>query len=229
MCVAQARRKRPPLEKALAATGYRYIAGVDEVGRGALAGPLVVAAVLVDVTNLPRGIRDSKLLTPARREVLAGRIFSKAVAVSWVVVDPADIDDSGLHVLNLLALRQAVLKLRPVPDYAISDCFDLGLDMPALGVPKGDTVSIAVGAASIVAKVYRDRLMVEMDSEFPGYGFAHHKGYGTANHWAAIRAIGPSDVHRLSFKGVGCYQGVLAFDERGDSLLSNDDRVRAEG
>lgn len=195
------------LETILRRQGYRYVAGVDEVGRGALAGPLVCAAVTLDVHNMPDGLCDSKVLTPAEREICATDILRLAIAVSYVVVDPSDIDDQRLGVSNLAALRRAVRKLSPPPDYVISDHFPLeDRGPPHVGLPKADANSAAVAAASIVAKVSRDAYMRTLDVEYPGYHFAANKGYGSDEHWAAIRALGPSPVHRRSFRGVGSYQ-----------------------
>ncbi len=195
------------LERILADQGYRLVAGVDEVGRGALAGPLVAAAVLLDVACLPDGVCDSKQLTAAEREECARAVLACAVAVSYVVVDPADIDGTGLHITNLAALERAVRGLRPLPDYVISDHFAVeGAGVPQVGLPGADGLSAAVASASIVAKVSRDAHMAELDGAHPGYGFARHKGYGTDEHWAAIRALGPSPVHRRSFRGVGAWQ-----------------------
>ncbi len=206
---------KPPVEKKFAGRleailsrqGFRLVAGVDEVGRGALAGPLVCAAVTLDVGDLPDGLCDSKLLTATERETCAEQIWKLAVAVSYVVVAPEDIDDQRLGVSNLAALRRAVRKLSPTPDYVISDHFPLDDGGPPhVGLPKADANSAAVAAASIVAKVSRDAYMQALDAEFPGYHFAANKGYGSDEHWSAIRALGPSPVHRRSFRGVASYQ-----------------------
>lgn len=206
--------KRPAgrLETILARQGFRLVAGVDEVGRGALAGPLVAAAVLFDVERLPEGLCDSKMLTPERRVELAGAILAACVATSYAVVDPSDIDDDGLHVSNLAALERAVRTLYPRPEYLISDCFPLRgtIGLAQVGLPKADALSAAVAGASIVAKVSRDAFMRQLDAEYPGYAFASNKGYGSDEHWAAIRALGPSPVHRRSFKGVASYQPSFA-------------------
>jgi ribonuclease HII len=195
------------LEDILRRKGFRLVAGVDEVGRGALAGPLVCAAVLLDTERIPSGLCDSKMLTAEEREACAVDIWRMAVAVSYVVVDAEDIDDQRLGVSNLLALRRAVKKLSPVPEYVISDHFPLDEGCPPhVGLPKADTNSAAVAAASIVAKVSRDAYMCQLDLEHPGYLFSSNKGYGSDEHWAAIRTLGPSPVHRLSFRGVGSYQ-----------------------
>lgn len=200
------RREAGRLERILREQGFRYVAGVDEVGRGALAGPLVCAAVLLDVEEVPAGLYDSKVLEPQEREACTSEILRLAVAVSYVVVDALDIDDKRLGVSNLLALRRAVKKL-PQPDYVISDHFPLEDGrFPHIGLPKADAHSAAVAAASIVAKVARDAHMRLLDLEHPGYDLASNKGYGSDEHWAAIRALGPSPVHRRSFRGVGSYQ-----------------------
>lgn len=198
------------LEDILRRQGFRFVAGVDEVGRGALAGPLVTAAVTLDTKRLPAGLCDSKMLEPAEREELAGLIFKAAVAVSYVVVAAEDIDDEGLGVTNVAALRRAVRALAPLPDYVISDHFVLdGIGVPHVGLPKADQNSAAVAAASIVAKVSRDGFMATLDAAHPGYHFASNKGYGSDEHWAAIRTLGPSPVHRRSFKGVAAYQATF--------------------
>ena len=186
------------------------MAGVDEVGRGALAGPLVAAAVLFDAERIPPGLCDSKLLTPEQREECAAEIYRVALAVSYVVAGPEDIDGDGIQASNLGALERAVRSLRPIPEYVISDHFPLeGTGLPHVGLPKADVLSATVAAASIVAKVSRDAFMATLDADHPGYGFGRHKGYGTEEHWAAIRALGPSPVHRRSFRGVASYQPSL--------------------
>ena len=204
------------LEEICRRQGFRLVAGVDEVGRGALAGPLVCAAVTLDVEQIPSNLCDSKVLTPEERESCAADILRLAVAISYVVVDPEDIDDQRLGVSNLAALRRAVKKLSPRPDYVISDHFPLedadapsgapSVWSPHIGLPKADANSASVAAASIVAKVSRDAYMTVLDAEHPGYHFASNKGYGSDEHWAAIRALGPSPVHRRSFRGVANYQ-----------------------
>lgn len=199
------------LEAILRRKGFRYVAGVDEVGRGALAGPLVTAAVLLDLRRLPTFVCDSKMLTPEEREVCSAEILRLAVAVSYVVVDPEDIDDDGLGVSNLKALKRAVKALQPTPQYVISDHFPMDDDgAPWVGLPKADAMSAAVAAASIVAKVSRDAFMVTLDASHPGFNFSSNKGYGSDEHWAAIRSLGPSPVHRRSFRGVASYQPTLA-------------------
>ncbi|MGH2760091.1 MAG: ribonuclease HII [Actinomycetota bacterium] len=205
------RRPAGRLEEILRRQGFRFVAGVDEVGRGSLAGPLVTAAVCLDVHELPENLCDSKMLTAEEREACASDIMRLAVGVSYVVVDSEDIDDDGLGVSNLAALRRAVRALHPTPQYVISDHFPMDEDgAPWVGLPKADALSAAVAAASIVAKVSRDAFMAALDASHPGYNFASNKGYGTDEHWSAIRALGPSPVHRRSFRGVASYQPTLA-------------------
>ncbi|MDH2430099.1 ribonuclease HII [Sphaerisporangium sp. TRM90804] len=185
-------------ERALARRGLSPIAGVDEAGRGACAGPLVVAAVVLR-TEID-GIADSKVLTPARRETLHDRILATAAAVNVVVIPPQDIDTRGLHKCNVAGMRRAVAGLECDLGYVLVDGFPVpGLPAPSLAVWKGDQVSACVAAASIVAKVTRDRMMTSLDERYPQYGFADHKGYVTARHRRALAAHGPSPHHRFSF------------------------------
>lgn len=194
------------IERELHDQGFALVAGVDEVGRGALAGPLVTAAVILpEEWDLP-GLKDSKLLTPKQRDVLSVKIREQALALTLVRVTPAIIDRRGLHKSNVRALRAAVARLDPRPHYALSDGFAVPrMPVPTLSIRKGDRVAASVAAASIVAKVFRDRSMKRLHRRYPMYGFARNKGYGTAEHWSALRVHGASDVHRLSFKGVGAH------------------------
>lgn len=183
------------------------LAGADEAGRGCLAGPLVVAAVTFDYSRVPAralaGIDDSKALTSTRREELYSRILTTADRVSVVTVSAGTIDARGLHRCNLAALAQALDGLAGAYDLALIDGFDVGRpDLRAQAVVGGDGKSAAVGAASIVAKVVRDRLMRGLDAEHPEYGFGEHVGYGTRRHREALRMHGPSVLHRRSFAGV---------------------------
>lgn len=192
------------IERGLREHGFSLVAGVDEAGRGALAGPLVAAAVILPAEFALPGLRDSKLLTSPARERLAEAIREQALALSVVRVTPRAIDRRGLHRSNLRALRQAILRLRPGPDYALSDGYAVSrLRIPTLSIRKGDRVSASVAAASIVAKVVRDRAMRRLHRRYPDFAFDRNKGYGTAEHFEAIRRLGPSAVHRLSFAGVG--------------------------
>lgn len=191
-------------EERLYAAGFRHVAGVDETGRGALAGPLVTCAVILPPdANLP-GLKDSKLLTRLQRERLAGEIHRQALAVSLVRIPPGSIDKRGLHRSNLRALREAAMRLSVRPDYLLVDGYPIArAPFPSLAIKDGDEVSVAVAAASVVAKVARDRMMRNLHRRFPAYNFHENKGYGTPEHWEAIREVGPSPVHRLSFNGVG--------------------------
>ncbi|MCA1823457.1 MAG: ribonuclease HII [Mycobacteriales bacterium] len=217
-------------ERALRRRGFSVIAGADEAGRGAFAGPLVAAAVA-----LPEGKRgqvpelaDSKLLTPAARERVYRQVTRRALSWSVVVVECTEIDAVGLHRCNVIALRRALSALRPEPDYVLTDGFPVGgLGVPGLAVWKGDLVAACIAAASVVAKVTRDRIMVEMHDRFPAYNFARHKGYRTREHYAALRAHGPCEQHRLSFRGVasGDADGFDELDLTGLEVDAVDDTV----
>jgi ribonuclease HII len=190
-------------EAALRAQGFARIAGADEAGRGALAGPLVAAAVILPPDFDREGIRDSKQLSPAQREVQYARIVASCDVIVRRIEAPV-LDSRGLHRSNLALLRRCVKALDPCPDYALTDGFPVrGMPCPALGVKKGDAVAASIAAASIVAKVTRDRLMRRLARRYPGYGLAEHKGYATPEHLAAIERLGPSEIHRWSFAGVG--------------------------
>lgn len=191
-------------ERRLRNEGFRAIAGVDEAGRGALAGPMVAAAVVLPADFDLDGIGDSKALTALRREACFERIVAGAVAVSVCRAMPSRIDRRGLHRSNLWLLRRAVTKLPMRPDYVLTDGYAIPrLDVPHLSIKKGDAVTASVAAASIVAKVTRDRMMDRYHRRFPDYGFDRHRGYGTAGHFEALARLGPSPIHRLSFRGVG--------------------------
>jgi ribonuclease HII len=183
--------------------GFEHVAGADEVGRGALAGPLFAAAVILPPGCELPGLKDSKLCTKLQRERLATSIKEVALAYSIVRVQHGSIDRRGLQRSNLQALRKAVTSLEVEPDYVLVDCFRLKrLAYPALGVKKGDAVSRSVAAASILAKVERDASMRRYHRRYPEYGFASNVGYGTRHHWRALQRYGPSPVHRRSFYGV---------------------------
>lgn len=191
--------------------GDARVAGADEAGRGCLAGPLVAAAVVLDYSRFPfpglRRLTDSKLLSPAEREDLYGRILCTAARVVWVARSPWTIDHEGLHRCNLAALGGALEALEGQYAVAVVDGFDLGRpELRSRAVVGGDYKSAAVAAASIVAKVVRDRLMRALASHHPQYGFDEHVGYGTERHRQALRDYGPSPLHRLSFMGVGTLQ-----------------------
>ncbi|MER6170686.1 ribonuclease HII [Streptosporangium sp. NPDC001681] len=188
-------------ERALDRRGLGPVAGVDEAGRGACAGPLVVAAVVLG--GRIDGLGDSKQLTASRRESLYERITATAEAVSVMVIPPGEIDARGLHRSNIDGMRRAVARLPRQPGYVLTDGFPVpGLPMPSLGVWKGDQVAACIAAASIVAKVTRDEMMVALHERHPWYGFAVHKGYGTVDHRRALRTYGPCPDHRFSFSTV---------------------------
>ena len=192
-------------ETRLWARGYARVAGLDEAGRGAWAGPVVAAAVILppDDPHLLRhlaGVRDSKQLAAARREALLGVIVEHALAWGVGAVPPADIDTIGIVPATHRAMALALQALSPPADYLLLDYVSLhDPALPQQSLPQGDARVLSIAAASIVAKVSRDRMMVELDARFPGYGFARHKGYGTALHQAMLAALGPSMVHRRSF------------------------------
>ena len=192
------------LEDRLRDLGFARVAGVDEAGRGALAGPLVAAAVILPSECPIEGLADSKLLTRERREELAALIREFAVAITVVRASPDTIDRCGLQRTNL-ALNARALRLLPDGfDYGLADGFPLvgSLPGPVLGIRKGDQVVSCVAAASIIAKVTRDQIMRGAAKRYPGYGFQRHKGYGTDEHLTALRKLGPSAYHRFSFAGV---------------------------
>ena len=194
-------------ERVLARAGFAQVAGIDEAGRGACAGPLVVAAVMLDPRRRSSigDIADSKSLTAAAREEAYQQVM--ALAVSWhvVVIPPGEIDGTGLHVCNIAGMRRALAGLSPQPQYVLTDGFPVrGLGVPALAMWKGDEVAACVAAASVVAKVTRDRLMRDLHKRYPVYGFARHKGYSTPSHMRALTTYGPCPEHRRSFANVGC-------------------------
>ncbi|HEY2296032.1 MAG TPA: ribonuclease HII [Thermoanaerobaculia bacterium] len=190
-------------EEKLSRCGYGLIAGVDEVGRGSLAGPVVAAAVVLDGRCLVPGVDDSKCLTPPERERAAAAIRSHAVAFAVAAIPPDVIDRVNILEATRLAMHEALSRLRPVPDCAVVDAVRLtGFRFPCISLVRGDCFSYGVACASILAKVERDRMMVELDREYPQYGFAAHKGYGVAEHLEALSAYGPSPIHRLTYKPV---------------------------
>ena len=183
--------------------GFRTIAGVDEVGRGPLAGPVMAAAVILPKGLHIPGIDDSKKLSPHKREILFEVITAKALSIGIGVVEPEVIDSINILQATRLAMLNAVEKLDPQPDYLLIDGITpINSGIKQKTVKKGDSLSLSIAAASIIAKVTRDRLMTEMDRLYPGYGFAGHKGYGSVLHMEAIRQLGPSPIHRMTFGGV---------------------------
>jgi ribonuclease HII len=189
------------LENALRRAGFSHVAGVDEVGRGCLAGPVVAAAVVLHPDRHIAGVCDSKLVAAAERERLFERIIRHAV--TWAVgsADAREIDRINIHQASLTAMRRAVLALAPLPDIVLVDAFRVPeLPMAQRGVPHGDRRCSAIAAASIVAKVTRDREMLELHGRDPRYGFDRHKGYATADHLEAVARFGYSEAHRQSFR-----------------------------
>jgi ribonuclease HII len=189
-------------EKKAWAAGASLVAGVDEVGRGSLFGCVVAAAVILDPAYRLRGLRDSKLLPAERREVLAERIRDHAVAWSIAAVDAARIDQINIYHASRAAMRDAVLRLAPAPDHLLVDAMRLDCEQRQVAIIHGDALSASIAAASILAKVERDRMMCEWDTVFPAYGLASHKGYSTPKHLAALREHGPTPLHRQSFAPV---------------------------
>ncbi|MCW2607942.1 MAG: ribonuclease [Frankiales bacterium] len=193
------------LERVLQRSGFPVVAGTDEAGRGACAGPLVVAAVVLPPGRRGEvpGLADSKLLTARARDAAYDEVLARAAAWSVVVVPPQEVDRTGLHVMNVRAMRQAVGRLDPCPSYVLTDGFPVaGMPAPALAVWKGDRVAACVAAASVVAKVTRDRMMADLHARFPQYGFDVHKGYSTPEHTAAMSEHGPCPEHRFSYVNV---------------------------
>jgi len=183
--------------------GFQLVAGIDEAGRGPLAGPVVAAAVILPADLLIEGVNDSKKLSPATRERLFDTIMSQAVSVGVGMGSAELIDRINILQATRHAMLEAVSRLALQPDYLLIDGIStIDSPIPQKTIKKGDSLSISIAAASIIAKVTRDRLMRELDKLHPGYGFSGHKGYGSALHMEAIRRLGPSPVHRLTFGGV---------------------------
>lgn len=189
------------LENALRRVGFCLVAGVDEVGRGCLAGPVMAGAVILDPDRHIPGLADSKVVPADERDDLYDAITTRALAWGVAACDPREIDTLNIHRASLDAMRRAVLALVPLPDVVLVDAFRIpGIPMAQRGVPKGDRRCAAIAAASIVAKVTRDRAMVALHAADPRYGFDRHKGYATAEHLAAVARFGYSDAHRRSFR-----------------------------
>lgn len=189
-------------ERALGRAGFAAVAGADEAGRGACAGPLVAAAVVLPPRAI-EGINDSKKLTPRARERLFDVICERARAWAVVRIEPAECDELGMHVANLAALRRAVALLDVPPDFVLTDGFPVdGLGVPSLAMWKGDAVAASVSAASILAKVSRDRIMTAYADEYPDYAFEVHKGYCTPLHQSRLDELGPCGIHRMKWDNV---------------------------
>ena len=208
------RRGKPPIrdrghypagiqqfEQTLRQQGYQRIAGIDEAGRGALAGPVVAAAVILPIGCQISGVTDSKQLTPKQRARLFDEIHRTAVAVGVGHINHKEIDQINILQATMGAMAQAIAQITPSPDYALVDGTHLPkISLPAKAIPKGDALVQSIAAASIIAKVTRDRLMIELNEIYPGYDFRRHKGYGTLLHRQAIAQLGPCPIHRRSFK-----------------------------
>ena len=193
------------IEQKLIAAGISKIAGVDEAGRGACAGPLVVASVILRDLNSRalEEVKDSKELTPKKRNTLFDVIIEESLSYSIIEIPPAEIDLIGLHRANLEGMRRAISALSTNPNYILTDGYEIeGLPAPSLAVWKGDQVALSISAASILAKVYRDRVMQDLDGKYPSYGFASHKGYATRSHQESLKKYGVSDVHRRSYANI---------------------------
>jgi ribonuclease HII len=222
---------RPDLreEMTLYRQGYRLVAGLDEAGRGSWAGPVVAGAVILPLGNdgleqALDGVRDSKALSSSERERLYGVIQAKALAVGVGMVPPDQIDELGIVPATKEAMALAIAQLPSPPDFLLVDFLALPrLDYPQKSIVHGDALSLCIAAASIVAKVSRDRFMIELDSQHPGYGFASHKGYGTPQHRAALDLLGPSPIHRFS------YAPVRAVMQEGPRLLKSRRLRKSDG
>lgn len=186
------------------ACGFRFIAGLDEVGRGALAGPVVAAAVILDCEKkFPAGLDDSKLLKREERERIAAELQDCMLGYAVGIIDHAEIDRVNILQATKLAMLQALGKINPAPDFLLIDALFLK-ESPLMQRPiiKGDSISASIAAASVIAKCHRDQLMRDYHEVYPHYNFASHVGYGTREHWAALRIHGPCEIHRLTFRGV---------------------------
>jgi len=184
--------------------GHRWIAGIDEVGRGALFGPVCAAAVILDLEKIPVGIDDSKKLSPKQRELLAEKIRDTALDFSIAFVEARVIDEINILQATFEAMRQAVRGLRQAPEFVLCDALMIpGCSIPQRSIVKGDAQSVSIAAASILAKVERDKLVCGLDAKYPGYDLANNMGYGTEKHLKALSLLGPTDLHRLTFRGVG--------------------------
>ncbi len=191
------------IENALYSSGYQSVCGIDEAGRGPLAGPVVAAAVILPPGCLIAGLRDSKKLSPARRDCLFDQINDEATAFAVGIIDNVTIDRINILQATLLAMKESVGALQKKPDYLLIDALTLpDLEIPQEGIIHGEDLSVSIAAASVIAKVTRDRLMCRYHEEFPEYNFYRHKGYGTREHLQNIKEFGPCRLHRRTFRGV---------------------------
>jgi ribonuclease HII len=192
-------RCQSKFEREARSQGYRLISGVDEVGRGALFGPVFAGAVILPAEHRIRGLRDSKQLTPDRRETLAKLIRARATAWAVAAIDAFEIDRINIYQASRLAMRRAIEQLNPAPDFLLVDAIVVDLPVSQRAVIHGDALSQSIAAASIIAKVERDACICEWDRVFPQYGLKNHKGYSTDEHWNALEKFGPTALHRFSF------------------------------
>ena len=185
-------------------SGYRFIAGVDEVGRGCIAGPVVAAACILDLSKpIPEDLNDSKKLDAETRQRIAAELRETCIAYAVGEIDAGEIDRINILEATKKAMLSAIGALEPAADYVLVDALHLKqCSLPQKGIIKGDALSYSIAAASVIAKTYRDDLMCRYDEEFPGYGFASHKGYGAPVHWKGLNELGPCAIHRMTFHGV---------------------------
>lgn len=215
-------RELDRIEQELRRRGYRLVAGVDEAGRGALAGPVVAAAVILPPGCVLVGLDDSKRLDASCRERLARAIRDHAIAVGVGMISAAEIDVRDILRASLAAMRAAILALNPQPEALLLDAVAVpGMRLPQLPIIHGDALCSSIAAASVIAKVERDRLLDDLGRRYPAYGFQHHRGYGTSEHWEALSAYGPCSEHRLS------YHGVVPGSDEPEPLLTASRRGRA--
>jgi ribonuclease HII len=191
------------LENRALAQGYTTVGGIDEAGRGALAGPVVAACVVLDPQNIPHGILDSKKLTDRKRRVLYSAIMGSARSVGIGLAGPGIIDRINIYHATVLAMKRAVMTLEVEPDYLLIDAVKLNdISISSMSICKGEDLSVSIAAASIIAKVYRDDIMISISQRYPRYGFHAHKGYGTEIHKKALDRYGPTELHRYSYRPV---------------------------
>jgi ribonuclease HII len=202
--------------------GSRFVGGVDEAGRGCLFGPVVAAAVVLNPGDRIRGLKDSKLLPEETRERLAAQIRQRALCWAYAAVDAAQIDVINILQASRLAMLNAVLQLRPEPDFLLVDAIHLDHPCAQRAIIHGDALSVSIAAASIIAKVERDRMMREFDGTYPQYALASNKGYGTRAHRAALHEYGPTPLHRMTFAPVRSTQEEFLFPDDADDLLADD-------
>src|SRR5436309_9279274 len=218
-------------EKEAWVTGAKLVAGIDEVGRGSLFGPVVAAAVILEPDYRIRGLRDSKLIDQKTRETLAERIKQHAIAYAVAAVDVARIDQINIYWASLLAMREAVALLSPTPDHLLVDAVRVNWECPQTTIIHGDALSISIAAASIIAKVHRDEMIRRWAPVYPEYDLASNKGYRSPKHLAALNELGPTPLHRLSFAPVWMCQGSQqeAFEFADDELTDDEEALAAEG